>query len=317
MSSAKTERLINLTMALLASRRFMPKSEIFRRVAGYEGAPEAMERMFERDKDELRSMGIEIEVASHDPLFEDEVGYRILAERYRMKPNFNARELGLLSVALAVVGGDLDGPSTNMAQRLNSLNVTPISPEEIYLFSPRTIENNLVEITRAIASRSEIRFEYQKDGDRQPESRALNPFGLGGWQGNWYLVGEDLSRNDIRVFRISRITSTITADKKRNTFEIPEDFRVRDYLIMIKKPNYQVEIKLRHGFGDALLAKYATEITKLTSDDDWQSITINFEDIGEAYEELSAYSSNIVVEKPRELRIMMARNFETIMRSHV
>ena len=46
----------------------MPKSEIFRRVAGYEGTSEAMERMFERDKDELRSMGIEIEVASHDPL---------------------------------------------------------------------------------------------------------------------------------------------------------------------------------------------------------------------------------------------------------
>ncbi|HEY9276352.1 MAG TPA: WYL domain-containing protein, partial [Candidatus Nanopelagicaceae bacterium] len=85
MSSAKTERLINLTMALLASRRFMPKSEIFRRVAGYEGSPEAMERMFERDKDELRSLGIVIEVASHDPLFEDEVGYRISADRYRMK----------------------------------------------------------------------------------------------------------------------------------------------------------------------------------------------------------------------------------------
>ena len=58
MSSAKTERLINLTMALLASRRFMSKSEIFRRVAGYNGTQETKERMFERDKDDLRTLEI-------------------------------------------------------------------------------------------------------------------------------------------------------------------------------------------------------------------------------------------------------------------
>lgn len=77
MSSAKTERLVNLTMALLASRRYMQKSEIFRKVAGYTGSQETKERMFERDKDDLRAMGIQIDVASQDPLFEDEPGYRI------------------------------------------------------------------------------------------------------------------------------------------------------------------------------------------------------------------------------------------------
>ena len=71
MSSEKTERLVNLTMALLASRRYMTKSEIFRRVEGYAGSQETKERMFERDKDELRSMGIEIDVGGLDPLFED------------------------------------------------------------------------------------------------------------------------------------------------------------------------------------------------------------------------------------------------------
>lgn len=317
MSSAKTERLINLTMALLASRRFMPKSEIFRRVAGYEGAPEAMERMFERDKDELRGMGIEIEVASHDPFFEDEVGYRISAERYRMKPNFNARELGLLSVALAVVGGDLDSRRTNIAQRLNSLNITPINPEEIYLFSPRTIEGSLIDITQAIASRSEIRFEYQKSGSQQPENRRVNPLGLGGWRGDWYLVGEDLSRSDIRVFKVGRITSSIEVDRKRSAYEIPEDFRVRDYLIMIKNPEFIAEIKIRNGIGKSLMAKYANQINTLGEDGDWLRLNISFEDIQEAYEAISAYGQNIEVEKPQELRIMMADKFETIARNHV
>jgi proteasome accessory factor B len=66
--SRKIERLINLTIALLATKRFLTKSEIFRTVEGYEGSPETKERMFERDKDDLRSLGISIEVGSFDAL---------------------------------------------------------------------------------------------------------------------------------------------------------------------------------------------------------------------------------------------------------
>ena len=72
MSDQKTERLINLTLALLASKRYLSKSEIFNTVAGYSGSSESMERMFERDKDELRNLGIQIEVKALDPLFDDE-----------------------------------------------------------------------------------------------------------------------------------------------------------------------------------------------------------------------------------------------------
>ncbi len=67
--SRKSERLVNLTIALLATRRYLTKSEIFRTVAGYEGEAEARDRMFERDKEDLRSLGIELELGSHDPLF--------------------------------------------------------------------------------------------------------------------------------------------------------------------------------------------------------------------------------------------------------
>lgn len=317
MSSAKTERLINLTMALLASRRFMPKSEIFRRVAGYEGTSEAMERMFERDKDELRSMGIEIEVASHDPLFEDEVGYRILAERYRMKPNFNARELGLLSVALAVVGNDLDATGSNIAQRLNSLNVTPINPDEIYLFSPRTIEGNLVALTRAIADRSKIRFEYQKSGSQEKEIREVYPFGLGGWRGDWYLVGEDLSRDDVRVFKLSRISTSIIVDKKRNSYEIPGDFRVRDYLIMLKNPEYRAVIKIRNGSGQALLAKRINHVVEIGEEDDWHLFEIFFEDINDAFVAIATYGPDIVVQQPSELKQLLIENFKKLVENHV
>jgi proteasome accessory factor B len=82
--SRKSERLINLTIALLATKRFITKSELFKTVEGYEGSAESKERMFERDKDDLRSLGIEIEVGSFDPLFNDEAGYRIKQENYQL-----------------------------------------------------------------------------------------------------------------------------------------------------------------------------------------------------------------------------------------
>lgn len=82
--SRKIERLINLTIALLATQRYLTKSEIFRTVQGYEGSAETKERMFERDKDDLRTLGITIEVGSFDPIFNDEAGYRIRSENYQL-----------------------------------------------------------------------------------------------------------------------------------------------------------------------------------------------------------------------------------------
>ncbi|MFM7949785.1 MAG: helix-turn-helix transcriptional regulator [Actinomycetales bacterium] len=316
MSSAKTERLINLTMALLASRRYMPKSEIFRRVAGYEGAPDAMERMFERDKDDLRSLGIEIEVASHDPLFEDEVGYRISPEKYRMKSNYSARELGLMAAALAVVDiSEVSDEKQNIAQRLSALSVTPVNSEEISLFASSQVEDKLVEITRAVASRSTIKFNYAKPDELQSQEREVNPMGLSTWRGSWYLVGEDLAKSDIRVFRLSRITDEISISKK-NSFEIPENFQVRDYLIMLKENEYRVVVKVRNGYGESLLAKYGNSDRFDTPGLDWQESELNFEDINEALLVISRYGSAVIVESPMELRELIKDGFLATVKCH-
>ena len=96
--SRKSERLVNLTIALLATTRWLSKSEIYQSIDGYNGDLDAKERMFERDKEELRNLGIEIEVGSFDPLFEDEVGYRIRPEKYQMQTSsLSVNQLSLMS----------------------------------------------------------------------------------------------------------------------------------------------------------------------------------------------------------------------------
>ena len=98
--SRKSERLVNLTIALLATKRYLTKSEIFNNVAGYSGDSEAKDRMFERDKDDLRSLGINIELGTFDPLFEDEAGYRIKPETYALQlSDINSSQIALLSKA--------------------------------------------------------------------------------------------------------------------------------------------------------------------------------------------------------------------------
>ena len=87
MAARKTERLVNLTILLLSSRRFVPREKIRETVEGYRGlGDESFNRAFERDKDELRAMGIPVETGSDERFFDDEPGYRIVRTDFELPP---------------------------------------------------------------------------------------------------------------------------------------------------------------------------------------------------------------------------------------
>ena len=76
MAARKSERLLNLLIMLLVQRHYVSKERI-RAILYQDSSHEGFEKMFERDKEELRSLGVPIEVGNMDPLFDDEPGYRI------------------------------------------------------------------------------------------------------------------------------------------------------------------------------------------------------------------------------------------------
>ena len=102
MAPRKTERILNLTICLLVSGRYLPKSRIREAVEGYNLSDAAFERTFERDKDELRSLGVPIEVGSFDPLFDDEPGYRILSSEFALPAIDLDAEAAVVGVAARV-----------------------------------------------------------------------------------------------------------------------------------------------------------------------------------------------------------------------
>ena len=222
--SRKSERLVNLTIALLATKRYLTKSEIFRTVEGYEGAPEAMERMFERDKDDLRSLGIAIELGTFDPLFEDEAGYRITPASYQLDlGELDGTDIALLSLAASAwSGAALERESTSALVKLASMGIDSDS-EALSLLTPlvSATNENFSLITDAIIRRSEIQFEYVS-ADLSRHVRRIAPYSMRGQSGSWYLVGLDSEKDSLRTFRLDRIVSEVTIDKKGKTFEIPD-----------------------------------------------------------------------------------------------
>ena len=218
MSSEKTERLINLTLGLLASKRYLTKNEIFRTISGYSGTPESMERMFERDKDELRSAGIVIEVGGLDPLFEDEQGYLIRSSQIQIQPNdFSKQDLILMVLAANFwLESNFDDSAKNALLKISSIDsaITAKVGSNNGLMSVQGSNHDFEQIRTlidAISNRRYIKFRY-KSIDRE-----VAPIRLENVQGFWYLSGVD--DGSLKKFKVIRFESAITINDKKAAFD--------------------------------------------------------------------------------------------------
>lgn len=299
MSDRKTERLINLTLALLATKRYLKKSEILSNVAGYEGTQEAKERMFERDKDDLRSLGIEIEVGDLDIFFEDEPGYRIPQKSYELNvPNLSGRELALLSIASSFWNDSVLAPNAQSGiRKLQSLGIPATLEFEFrmkYRFdNPSEL---LEEIAKAILQKSRIKFSYDSSSLKV---RHLEPYRIVFWNSYWYLIGMDIDRTGIRLFKLSRFLGGIEISKKKNEFEIPADFAVADHL-----PKNDVEvmhsakIEIRRETGTLLRQRGKL----LSQGSEYDTYEINYENERVFLRELIWHGVNVRILEPANLK---------------
>ena len=271
--SRKSERLVNLTIALLATKRFITKSEIFRTVEGYEGEPEARERMFERDKDELRNLGIEIEVGSFDALFEDEPGYRILTEKYGIQ----LKELSPLEYSLLVSAAQLwrdDVLSEHSLRALIKLKAIGITADYDSLPNVEPVQfgipMHIGEIVEAISDRKVLAFNYLSLEANSVE-REVEPFGLTSQNGFWYLAGRDISKSALRIFRLDRMTSRPIAKGRARSYEIPEGFSISS-LLQDQPQESLARIKVRKGKVHSFRAKAVEYI----GGDTWDEIVVPY-----------------------------------------
>ena len=312
MVSRKSERLINLTIALLATKRFITKSEIFKTIEGYEGSSESKERMFERDKDDLRSLGIEIEVGSFDPLFNDEAGYRIKQERYQLDlGDVTALEISLLSLAAqAWQGASLDDAAQRALVKLNSLGIAVDEenmPDSAPFFSDGGLD--LPIITRAIAEHQILEFTY-RNYELTDEVRRVVPIGLSTRSGFWYFTGVDQSIEEIRTFRFDRVIGTFTVKKGPKDFETPENFDSKR--IFERDKDTHALIDIRRGKGTSLRALASS--TK--SIGEWDQVQIPILDMRTLSALILWHGDDVYVHSPIELREIIIASLKDLVKTH-
>ena len=308
--SRKSERLVNLTIALLATKRYLTKSEIFRTVEGYEGSPEAMERMFERDKDDLRSLGITIELGTFDPIFEDEAGYRITPSSYQLHlGELDGTDIALLSLAAtAWSGAALERESTSALIKLSSMGIDSDS-EALSLLTPQVsgTDQNFVLVTDAIVRRSEIEFEYLS-ADLSKQVRTIAPYSMRGESGSWYLVGLDRAKDSVRTFRLDRIVSEVTVSKKSNTFDIPDQLsegtqdEIQEFALL----------RIRKNRGHQLRSL----ATVVETGDEWDEIRLPIVDSSWLLRSILWHRDDVVAVEPPALRDQVVDSLKELRALH-
>ena len=300
--SRKTERLVNLTIALLATKRYITKSEIFRTVDGYEGSDESRERMFERDKDDLRNLGIEIEVGSFDPLFEDEAGYRIKPESYQFQlGEVTSAEIALLSVAAQTWRGASLGSSALTA--LNKLHAIGIESDVELLpgLTPSVAiqDVNLPIAIAAITTRTVLSFKYLSE-DLKEIDRAVEAHAVASRYGHWYVLGRDLDRKAQRLFRLDRFSGEAKLQGKSGSYQIPTDLDI-NLAFQSQEIQGRATLFLRNGRALNLRAR-CQEVSDPENMSGWNKVQIDFYDRERFIEELLWYGDDVVVTQPLDLR---------------
>lgn len=311
--SRKIERLINLTIALLATKRYLTKSEIFRSVEGYEGSPETKERMFERDKDDLRSLGIEIEVGSYDPLFNDEAGYRIKQEKYQLDlGQITPTEISLLSLAAkAWQGASFDEAAQKALLKLNSMGVPSDSltlPGASNKLSDGGRDFPL--IAKAIAEQQLLTFTYI-DSQLFQNVRKIVPIGLSSRAGFWYLSGVDQEIQEIRTFRVDRIEGEIAASKGPRDFETPQNFDPKGVFEGGSSTSFAA-IDVRKGKGTSLRA-LATSTESLG---EWDRLRVPIYNLHTLASMVLWHGNDVFVQQPQELREILIAQLQSLVKSH-
>jgi proteasome accessory factor B len=225
MSAARAERLVNLVLCLLSSRQYLPAERIRRIVPGYADtrSDEAFFRMFERDKAELRDLGVPLETG-RTPGFDAGEGYRIARRDYEL-PDIDLEPDEAAAVALAARLWDspqLAGAAHGAVLKLRAAGVE-VDTEPPLAVQPRVraTEPALIPLISAVQAGQVVAFSHRKHPAAQPTVRTLEPWGVVSWRGRWYVVGHDRDRDATRCFRVSRIAGPVRAISTTGTVRRP------------------------------------------------------------------------------------------------
>jgi proteasome accessory factor B len=313
MAAERTERLINLVICLLHTRSFITAERLRETIPGYSDAPsdEAFKRMFERDKEDLRDLGIPLETGTMSG-WDDEVGYRIARGDYAL-PELTLEPDEAAAVALAArmwTSASLGATATRALRKLEAAGVEIIDlPEGL---QPRVGAGGtgFPTVAEAVREARVITFNYRGANDSDVAARRVEPWGVVWWHSRWYLVGNDLDRAAPRVFRLSRIVGEPKATGSAGAVTVPPNVDLRA-LVAANDPRdtgAQARVKVRHDHAIGL----RRQTIDISHEDGWDIITLPCPDPHRLAEQVLAYGPDAILLSPAEARDAVLQRLKTL-----
>lgn len=211
----KLERLLNLTAALLEAERPLSAEDLRERVPGYPEVRESFRRQFERDKDDLREMGIPLRVVPVPGSVPAIDGYEVRKDDYYLRdPGLTAAELAALHLASSLV--HLDGlQGLGGLWKLGGAVETNVPSNVGAAVEPLPANPDLVTLWGAVTERRVATFTY-RDTERE-----IHPYRLDYQNGHWYVSGFDRVRSEERVYRLDRVAGPVRLIGGKEAFVRP------------------------------------------------------------------------------------------------
>lgn len=335
------ERLFSLVLALVATESGLTKTDILASVQGYRqryssrGANESLERQFERDKDDLRELGIPLETidSPHEPGGNHFLRYRIPKGRYDLPTDviFSAGEVALLKLAGTVWReGSLSGESRRALMKLNSLGVEASEPA--LSFSPllRTRDRSFEPLSKALGRDHVVAFLYLKPGKTTPSRRVVAPRALVQHQGRWHLYAVDEIAQAPRTFLLSRIVGNIVVQPKMvpSTLSSISPDGVQDHLTDSARALNELERLWDHNTASVVVVAGSDAAVRLgarlpghegkDADNAFATTTrlLNFTDLNIFADELAAFGPEVYIVSPPELALAVQHRLTAARDAH-
>jgi predicted DNA-binding transcriptional regulator YafY len=269
----KLQRWVDLLAALLGRHVPVTFEALAREVPAYARAAPldctpkdraSIKRAFERDKRELRELGVPIETVDNGDSGED-AGYRLRTTEFYLpylsvagrrgasKPRkvdqygyralasltFDADELRAVVEGAArakqlgngALDADVDSALRKLACDLPVHGVA--APNHVHIAQPRAkpSADALEALARALHARRRVTFDYHAFDHDRVSHRTAEPYGLFFLNTHWYLAARDVDKSALRNFRVSRMSAVkpSSADKERPDYQIPAGFHLHEH----------------------------------------------------------------------------------------
>jgi proteasome accessory factor B len=310
MSKRRTERLLSIVVLLLSSRRYLTAEQIRAAVSGYPEQEESFKRMFERDKEELRDLGIPLETGRANTS-DDDLGYRITRQDYELPEiNLEPDEVAVLGLASRVwQSAELAGAAAGALLKLKAASSGTDDDDTAAPhrgIEPRlsTQEPAFGPLWEAVRDRRPVTFDHRAGGRSDATKRTLEPWGVVNRRGRWYVAGHDRARNAPRVFRMSWITGPVKMAGPPGSVQVPDGTDVRELVkdwdrAPARDRTAILAVRENAGIG---LRRWARESVPEKERPGWDRVTVSFADSGWYADYLASFGPDVMVLDPPDLR---------------